>query len=302
VPVQIPQNAELDVLGHGWSCKRGYQNNRGNCVPVQIPQNAELDVLGHGWSCKRGYQNNRGNCVPVQIPQNAELNVLGNGWTCKRGYQDNRSHCVPVQIPQYAELDVLGHGWTCKRGFQNNGGDCVAVRIPTNGKLNALGNGWDCNQGFKKANDGCQEMTPTELAAYNRMVQEFLKRRARLLGSGNTYTSDKGAEFVIRVTDADLNCREGLSNAYDSCEVEIRYAINTNYNGKDDPNVSIHCEAELSYTDKTGLTGTKSEDESNSIYMYGNDYSGGMDLDFSFYEEAVRVRLTEVRCQISSIY
>jgi hypothetical protein len=236
-----------------------------------------------------------------QLPQNAHKNPYGGGWTCNRGFQNIGGKCVIVQIPQNAELNYLGNGWTCKRGFQNNSGTCVAVQIPQNGKLNVLGNGWDCNYGFKIVGDECQKMSPSELAAFNRILQEIKKRRNRLLGSGSTYSSERGAEFSIRVTDADLNCREGISSTYENCDVEIRFAITTNYNGKDDPNVSVRCEVELSYTDKGGWTGSKSEDDSKSISMGGQDYSGSMDIDISFYKEAVRVRLNEARCRISSV-
>ncbi|WP_205872631.1 peptidoglycan-binding domain-containing protein, partial [Legionella qingyii] len=46
---EIPQHAELDYLGHGWVCSRGYKQNGNECIKVVIPQNAELDYLGHSW-------------------------------------------------------------------------------------------------------------------------------------------------------------------------------------------------------------------------------------------------------------
>ena len=295
-----PNGPENSVVPE-WGCKQGLVNVRGKCVAVQIPQNAELNVLGNGWDCKRGFQNVGDKCIPVQIPQNAELNLLGHGWDCKRGFQNAGDKCVPVQIPQNAELNVLGHGWDCKRGFHNAGGKCVPVQIPQNAELNALGNGWDCKNGFKRVEAGCLTMSPSELVAHNRMISEVMARRNRVLRSGSTYTSERGAEFSIRVNDADLNCREGFSNGYDHCDVEVHYIITTNYNGNNDPSVRVRCEAEVAYTDETGWRGSKSEDGSKSFYVYGQSYRGEMDIDISFYDSATRVSLTDVTCRVVSV-
>jgi hypothetical protein len=235
------------------------------------------------------------------VPQNAHKNPFGPGWTCNRGYHNAGGRCVAVQIPENAQLNFLGNGWDCKRGFRNAGGRCVAVQIPENAQLNIVGNDWDCKYGFKKVGVGCQQMSPAELAAYNKLLRQHLMRRRTLVGGGNTYTTSKGAEFSIRVTNTDLNCREGFDGGFDSCEIEIDFAVTTNYNGNDDPNVQLRCEIEVSYEDKSGFEGTKSEDDSKSISMYDQNYTGSMEIDVSFYEAARRVRLTEAACRISSV-
>ncbi len=60
---------------------------------VQIPQNAQLNVMGNGWVCKQGYYRTGNQCAQVQIPQNAQLNVMGNGWVCKQGYKKIAQAC-----------------------------------------------------------------------------------------------------------------------------------------------------------------------------------------------------------------
>jgi hypothetical protein len=151
--------------------------------------------------------------------------------------------------------------------------------------------------------DGCLKISPSEPAADNKMIKDLLARRSRLvIGNGTTYISKRGAEFSIRVNDADLNCQEGVSTVFDRCEIEVSYTVNTNYSGDDDPNVRVRCEAEVTYTDKSGLRGSKSEDESKSFYVYNQSYKGSLEIDISLYEPAVRVSLTEVRCRILSVY
>ena len=130
-----------------------------------------------------------------------------------------------------------------------------------------------------------------ELAAYDKMVREVLARQNRLSKNGNTYTSDRGAEFTIRVGGAELNCRKGFSRGYSSCGIEARYTVTTNYNGSNDPNVRVRCEVEVTYTEQDGSGGRKSEDDSKSFYVYGQSYGGRMDIDISFYEPAIRVSL-----------
>jgi hypothetical protein len=298
---QVPPNAQKNPFGPGWTCNRGFQNINGKCVAVQVPANAELDILGSGWACQRGFQDLSGKCVAVKVPQNAELDILGHGWVCKRGFQDLSEKCVAIQIPQNAELDILGHGWVCKRGFQNADGKCLVVKIPQNAELNALGNDWSCIAGFKRAGAGCLKMSAPELAEYTKMLQQLQARRNRLLGSGNTYTSEKGAEFSVRVNNADLNCSEGFAGGYDSCEIEVSYSITTNYNGNDDPSARVRCEADVEYTDKNGWPSSQSEDESKTSLIYDQSYRGSLEIDISFFEPAIRVSLTSVTCKITSV-
>ena len=125
--IMMPKNARLDYTGHGWTCERGYQQVRDECVRVMIPPNARLDYTGHGWTCERGYQQVRDECVRVMMPPNARLDYTGHGWTCERGYQQVRDKCVRVMIPPNARLDYTGHSWTCQRGYQQVRDECVAL-------------------------------------------------------------------------------------------------------------------------------------------------------------------------------
>jgi hypothetical protein len=208
---------------------------------------------------------------------------------------------VAQQIPRNAHPNPYGGGWTCDRGFRNNNGQCVAVQLPQNAELDIYGSGWTCSYGFKQVGNECQKMSPAELAAYQKQIAEMQARRRRVIGSSNTYTTGKGAEFSVAVRDADLNCNEGYSGAYDGCEVEVRFRITTNYNGSDTPTARVRCEADISYVDKSGLQGTDSSDASKSVSISGQEESGRVEISFSFSMEAVRAKLTEVRCKIRDV-
>ncbi len=303
IAVEIPPNAELNILGNGWTCKRGFRLLADACTAVQVPENSELNVLGNGWTCKRGFQLLNGVCNVVRIPDNAELNVLGNGWTCKRGFQLLKGVCNVVLMPENAELNVLGNGWTCRRGFRIQNGVCTVVDLPENAELDVLGTNWTCKTGFKKVGPGCQRMTAEELANYEKQLQELRARRQRTFGSGNTYRNSKGAEFTITVDNARLRCSEGFSGGFDRCRVDIDYSITTNYNGNNDPDVNVSCEANITYTDKSGFASTRSRDETDSVYLYGHDTSDDLQITFSFYsEEVVRAALRNVDCRIEDVY
>jgi len=86
-------------------CPRGTRQIASGCVAVQIPENAELDVYGHGWVCRRGYRNAGGRCVAVQIPENAEVDVYGHGWVCKRGYKLVSGECTPMTAEELQEYE-----------------------------------------------------------------------------------------------------------------------------------------------------------------------------------------------------
>lgn len=46
-------------------CPRGKRQTPSGCVAVEIPKNAELDVYGDGWKCKRGYKVVASECTPM---------------------------------------------------------------------------------------------------------------------------------------------------------------------------------------------------------------------------------------------
>jgi hypothetical protein len=84
-------------------CPRGFYYSNGKCLPVQIPENAQLNVYGNGWDCKRGFYKLGDKCLPVQIPENAELSPLGNGWQCRQGFKKVESKCVPMTAQELKE-------------------------------------------------------------------------------------------------------------------------------------------------------------------------------------------------------
>jgi hypothetical protein len=46
-------------------CPRGSRPLPSGCVRVEIPENAELDVFGTGWTCRPGYKFVSGSCAPM---------------------------------------------------------------------------------------------------------------------------------------------------------------------------------------------------------------------------------------------
>ena len=69
--VAMPDNAELDVYGSGWVCKRGYRRSGNECVVVTMPDNAELDVYGSGWVCSIGYKRVGNQCAVMSAEEAA---------------------------------------------------------------------------------------------------------------------------------------------------------------------------------------------------------------------------------------
>lgn len=119
----------------------------------------------------------------------------------------------------------------------------------------------------------------------------------------DTYTTSRGAEFTISIDDANLDCREGWDGGYSACTVEISYSLSTNYNGLNDPNVNVDCEADLRWSDASGWPRSDSESDSNSHYMYSDSDSGSVELDFSIgIDPAVRVKISDYSCSISGVY
>lgn len=297
----MPPHAHKLPYGSSWGCDAGFRRNGNQCVAVVIPQNGRLNILGNDWDCNRGFRKTGQECVAVQVPSNADLNALGNGWACKRGFYRSGEGCAAVVFPDHAQLNVIGNGWVCVRGYRRAENKCELVLIPENAELNIFGNSWQCKYGFKPVGNACQKMSETELAAYKQKqeaLRAYMRRRARC---GGSYTTPRGAEFSVCVTDAHLDCREGLGS-YDSCDVEVRFSLETNYNGDKDPDVEVGCEVEVVYSDKDGFSNTKSEDETKSVTMFSQNESSEIDLDISFFlEEPVRVRLSEARCRIKDV-
>ena len=218
VAVIVPENAEIDIYGTGWSCIRGYRNSGGRCSAVVIPEHGELDVYGNGWTCERGYRESGGRCVAVVVPANVELDVYGHGWTCQRGYSDAGGRCIAVVVPANAELDVLGHSWTCKRGFQAIGARCVPVVLPDNAELDAIGNSWTCKVGFKRSGSACIAMSREERQRQDQAVARAVVHQRRV-SSASCEIDGKAAdgihaEIVFKQMGCDYFVAEGSSGLY----------------------------------------------------------------------------------------
>ena len=115
--------AALKPLDNKSPTAEGFRNLDGKCVAVQIPQNAELDVFGTGWACRRGFRNLDGKCVVVQIPENATTGCLWNRMGLQTGISESRrqvccgSNSPVARIWTRSEADGLvdGHFRKCRR-------------------------------------------------------------------------------------------------------------------------------------------------------------------------------------------
>jgi hypothetical protein len=218
VAITVPENADIDIYGTGWACKRGYRDTGGKCTAVMIPEHGELDIYGHGWTCLRGYRESGGRCAAVVVPANAELDIYGHGWTCQRGYGEVSSKCLAVVVPENAQLDALGHAWTCKRGFQEINKRCVPVVIPENAELDAVGHSWRCKVGFKPGNDGCVPMSRDERRKVDEAVARAAAHQRRMAATtcdidGKTVGGDR-AEIVFKQTGCDYFIADGPRGLY----------------------------------------------------------------------------------------
>ena len=72
-----------------------------------VPANAELNILGNGWKCSRGFVRFENECAPVAVPRNASLNALGNGWQCNRGSKRVDARCEPMTPEELARYDAM---------------------------------------------------------------------------------------------------------------------------------------------------------------------------------------------------
>lgn len=74
--VKVPENASLDILGHGWECKRGYKSTGTGCTKVNVPENARLNVLGHSWECNDGFKTFGSGCIPMTATEKEAQRLL----------------------------------------------------------------------------------------------------------------------------------------------------------------------------------------------------------------------------------
>ncbi|PJK29894.1 hypothetical protein CVT23_08960 [Minwuia thermotolerans] len=133
------------------------------------------------------------------------------------------------------------------------------------------------------------------------VAAEFLTALRQIGGSGDTFTTRRGAEFILSVGDSDLNCRE-YGQGFEDCEVSLDYSYRSDYNGNDDPSIRIECEVTLSLTDVEGFT--QNESRSETATEHGIENSGSIDIDFQLspYSPIVNARISDVDCEIDDVY
>ena len=54
-------------------CPRGSRQSPTGCAPIEVPENAELDAAGTGWTCKRGYKLASSKCRMMNVDEMIEM-------------------------------------------------------------------------------------------------------------------------------------------------------------------------------------------------------------------------------------
>jgi len=288
--VELPANAQLNLLGNGWECSRGFRRVGNGCEKVDVPPNAQINLMGNGWECSRGFRRVGNGCERVGLPPNAQINLMGNGWECSRGFKRIGNGCERVEVPTNAQLNPLGNGWECSRGFRRVGNGCERVEVPANAQLNPLGNGWTCMRGFKQVSSECKEMTQEEVrileAREKAVLSAIAARRARLAAGNSCETESRsGAEVCLSLVNVVLDCdKNSYSNYYNSCEATITYELDTNYKGRSYLDVEVECRVDIEYSGR-GFSSLRSDsqrkDESTSLHAGGSE-SETLRFDFLF--------------------
>ena len=158
----MPENANPNRYGSGWTCDRGYRKVDGICHVLKVPANAySTDAsYGRGWRCTWGYRETGESCLAVKPPANAHLSSSnGDTWKCDRGFRKSDDKCVVIKVPPngYLSNASYGTGWECEAGYRAEAGNCVAIQVPANGYLSdaSYGPGWKCMRGFRAAKNAC---------------------------------------------------------------------------------------------------------------------------------------------------
>lgn len=103
--LQIPENAELNLYGNDWRCKRGYERRGEKCFQIKLPDNAELSFHGGSWQCKKGFYKEQDKCF--EVPENAKSVLQGNGWVCEKNYKKGYRECLPMSPEEIKEQKIV---------------------------------------------------------------------------------------------------------------------------------------------------------------------------------------------------
>lgn len=260
---------------------------------------------GNFWLCNEGFQKSGDRCERIIAPQNAH--VIGNMWMCDEGYRRVGNSCQRLSVPTNAY--VIGNMWLCEEGYKKVGNSCQRLSVPANAYV--IGNMWLCEEGYKKVGNRCEQLSESETQQREKLARIIAQQQEELRSrgaSGQTCQTEyeTGARVCLSVLGADLDCDENFSGGfYDNCEVEIDYALETDYRGSSSINTDVECEAEISYESMLYMNRLEDEkfSESHMLSSYGTVWDNA-DLDFSFFssEEVYRVELDDAWCEIQNIY
>ena len=94
-------------------------------------------------------------------------------------------------------------------------------------------------------------------------------------------------------------------NYYDSCEVSLTYAIETDYRGGSYIDADVKCEVEIEYEGKNTYYSQTDSDSSrytHSLYAHdSNRKTISFDFSFGYYDEVNTAKISEAKCKISDV-
>lgn len=325
--IEIPKNAEFKPYSNEWECNKGFIRESDSCKKIIVPKNASLTKKNHyslllnednlGWKCDQGYKKIENKCAEIEIPKNAKFEPYSNKWECNKGFIRKSDSCKKIIVPKNASLIEKSKfpfsikkndtGWKCNKGFTKINSQCQKINLPENAKLDFSGNDWMCVEGFKKVDKACEEMSLQEKKALETRKKMLKLARAKQRAKGScTKERKSGAEVCLKVNDTKLQCDESLfGNHYDSCELELKYRLQTDHRGESYLNVDVNCQAEIEFSEKDSYL---RDDESETHYTSHMLSKGAyiyrtmtIEFDFSSFDEPIKVEVEEVNCRISNV-
>jgi hypothetical protein len=117
-----------------------------------------------------------------------------------------------------------------------------------------------------------------------------------------------GVRLCVTVTNSALNCHKSFDGSqYRDCDVNVSYALQTDYRGNSSLNAEVDCTAELSYTGRNTVipkTDSVSESDTNSHTLDAYDrLSESAEIHFSFSSlyEVTRAKISSADCRLESV-
>ncbi|WP_319471153.1 SH3 domain-containing protein [uncultured Pseudodesulfovibrio sp.] len=143
--------------------------------------------------------------------------------------------------------------------------------------------------------------------ASSKYLEVYRPRKVRYLDEEEIEVEPTYTDFTLRIIDVNLKCKESfLDNSYDSCNVCIEYAIDSQYHGSQSPQVFVEFDVELESSGHDSLFPKRdSEYIHESHYINQSSTTGYAEVDFRFnsiLDKVQRVKIRDVNGRITDVY